>query len=66
MGVIADGHRRVATLFVRDGRDERGAALVEYALLLVLIAVFCLLAVSFLGTTAANRLSQVGNSVAAA
>ncbi len=66
MKVIATVQRRMATLMMRPGRDEQGAALVEYALLLVLIAVFCLLAVTFLGTTAANRLSQVGNSVAAA
>ena len=33
----------------RWGRDERGASLVEYALLVALIAVVCIVAVQFLG-----------------
>ncbi len=66
MGVTAYAHRRMASMLMVQARcDEQGAALVEYALLLVLIAVFCLLAVTFLGGAAASRLSQVGNSVAA-
>ena len=47
----------------RFGHTERGAAIVEYALLVALIAVFCVLALTFLGGKAANRFSQVGNSL---
>jgi len=66
MGLIASMHLRVLRLKSASPADEQGAALVEYALLLVLIAVFCLLAVTFLGTQAANKFSKVGESVAAA
>ena len=46
-------------------KSERGAALVEYALLLALIAVVCLVALKTLGTQASTKLSQVGSSIAA-
>ena len=45
------------------GRTERGAALVEYALLLALIAVFCIITLTFLGGKAADKFSAVGNSL---
>ncbi len=45
-------------------RSERGAALVEYALLLALIAVVCIVALDFLGDEAAEKFSDVGNSIA--
>ena len=48
------------------GRSERGAALVEYALLLALIAVVCIVALTTLGGQAKNKFSSVGNSIAAA
>ena len=47
----------------RFGRDERGASLVEYALLVALIAVVCLVAIAFLGRSASQRFSTVGSSV---
>ncbi len=47
----------------RFGTTERGAALVEYALLLALIAVACIVALTFLGGQAANKFSKVGNSI---
>ena len=47
----------------RFGKTERGAALVEYALLLALIAVFCIIALTFLGNKSANKFSAVGNSL---
>ncbi len=50
----------------RFGRSEKGAALVEYALLLALIAVVCIVALQFLGGKAADKFSTVGNSIAAA
>jgi len=45
------------------GRSERGAALVEYALLLALIAVACIVALTFLGGQASSKLNNVGNSI---
>ncbi len=44
-------------------RDERGASLVEYALLLVLIAVVAIAALTFLGGTVANTFNNVGNAI---
>lgn len=46
-----------------QAKTERGASLVEYALLVALIAVVCIAAVSFIGTSASNKFSQVGNSL---
>ena len=43
--------------------DERGASLVEYALLVALIAVVCLAAVTALGTTASEKFSEVSSSL---
>ena len=45
------------------GRDERGASLVEYALLVALIAVICIVAIAFLGQSASSKFSTVGSSV---
>jgi pilus assembly protein Flp/PilA len=45
------------------GRDERGASLVEYALLVALIAVVCIVAITFLGKSASSKFSAVGSSV---
>lgn len=44
-------------------RDEVGASLVEYALLLALIAVVALVALHFLGGSVSNTLSSVGQSI---
>jgi len=44
-------------------RDERGASLVEYALLVALIAVVCIVAVSLLGSNASNKFSSVGSAL---
>ena len=44
-------------------RNEVGASLVEYALLLALIAVVALVALHFLGGSVANTLNNVGNSI---
>jgi len=48
----------------RYSHDERGASLVEYALLVALIAVVCLVAIAFLGQAASTRFSTVGSSIA--
>ena len=43
--------------------DEDGQGLVEYALILVLIAVVAILALAFLGSNLSTILSTVGNSI---
>jgi pilus assembly protein Flp/PilA len=44
-------------------RDERGASLVEYALLVALIAIVCLGAVAFLGTQASTNITESSSSL---
>jgi pilus assembly protein Flp/PilA len=43
--------------------EERGASLVEYALLVALIAVVCIAAITLLGNNASTKFSQVGGSI---
>jgi pilus assembly protein Flp/PilA len=43
--------------------DERGATAVEYALMVALIAVVIILAVTFIGTSASTKFSEVGTAV---
>ena len=56
-------HAVAPWLRARFATTDRGAALVEYALLLALIALFCVVALTFLGGKSAGRFSQVGNSI---
>ena len=49
---------------IRAARSERGASLVEYALLVGLIALVCFVAVSFIGTNTQTPLNTVGSSLA--
>ena len=44
-------------------KDDAGASLVEYALLVALIAVVCIVAIQFLGKNASDKLSNVGSAV---
>lgn len=46
--------------------DERGAGMVEYALLVVLIALIAFLAIRFAGTQVSQVFSNIGNSLTAA
>ncbi len=46
-----------------QAKTERGASLVEYALLVALIAVVCIAAVSFIGANAKDKFSEVGTSI---
>ncbi|MBV8692873.1 MAG: Flp family type IVb pilin [Actinobacteria bacterium] len=48
---------------LRARRGEEGASLVEYALLVALIAVVCLVAVTLLGANASSKFSSVGSSL---
>jgi pilus assembly protein Flp/PilA len=50
-------------LRARFGRTERGASLVEYVLLVSLIAVVCIAAITFLGKNASTKFSSVGSSL---
>ena len=50
-------------LRAKFGNSERGASLVEYALLVALIAVICIVAIAFLGRSASSKFSTVGSSV---
>ncbi|HEY2813094.1 MAG TPA: Flp family type IVb pilin [Acidimicrobiales bacterium] len=43
--------------------DERGASLVEYALLVALIAVVCIAAITLLGKNASSKFNSVGSSI---
>ena len=47
----------------RAALADRGASLVEYALLIALIAVVCIGAVTFIGTTASSKYSVYDNCV---
>jgi Flp pilus assembly pilin Flp len=44
-------------------RSERGASLVEYALLIALIAVVCVGAIAFFGSRTSQKFSSVGSRV---
>jgi Flp pilus assembly pilin Flp len=44
-------------------RDEEGASLVEYVLLVVLIGVAAITGMTFLGKTANNRLNNISDVV---
>jgi pilus assembly protein Flp/PilA len=64
IGLISYWQRQcVPYVRARWGRDERGASLVEYALLLALIAVVCIAAVTFLGGNAKSKFSSVGSEL---
>jgi pilus assembly protein Flp/PilA len=65
--ILVNGHRwLVLWLGSRLGtgrRAERGASLVEYALLVALIAVVCIVAVQFVGGAASTKFSSVGSNI---
>ena len=46
-----------------DAKSELGASLVEYALLVALIAVVCIVGITFLGNQANDKFSNVGSSL---
>ena len=49
-----------------SNRDERGASLVEYALLVGLIALVCIAALAFFGNSMGSKYNTIGSSVAKA
>ncbi len=55
---------RIAARFrLEDGGNERGANLVEYALLVAMIAVVCIGAVAIIGDQTRDPISVVGTSL---
>lgn len=50
-------------LFRRFRRDEKGAALVEYGMLVGLIAVICVVAVTTLGTEVSDAFSVIADAL---
>ena len=50
-------------LQARFNTDERGAALVEYALLVALIAVVAIAALTLLGGDVSEKFTEVGSSI---
>ncbi|MEY2568307.1 MAG: pilus assembly protein Flp/PilA [Actinomycetota bacterium] len=65
MDLVAYWQRHcVPFLRARFGRSERGASLVEYALLVALIAVVCIAAITILGNRTSDKFSQVGSKLA--
>jgi Flp pilus assembly pilin Flp len=55
--------RTMVVGWARERFDERGASLVEYALLLALIAIVAIGALIFLGHSVSNSLNNAGNAV---
>ena len=51
---------------ILKSEEEKGASMLEYALLAALIAVVCIAAISFLGRQACQAFSSVGSSISAA
>ena len=58
-------HLRLLQLIDHFRRDERGAALVEYGMLVGLIAVICVAAVTLLGTEISTAFSTVASALTA-
>ena len=46
-----------------NAKSELGASLVEYALLVALIAVFCILGITFLGGSINDKFDEVGSEL---
>lgn len=53
-------------LHSRARTSERGSSIVEYALLVLLIAIACLVAVTFLGDTTSSTYDAVADSILSA
>jgi pilus assembly protein Flp/PilA len=63
---VVDHFRTIVAPWIRarlNVKSELGASLVEYALLVALIAVVAIVAVRFLGTSASDKFSTVGSAV---
>lgn len=63
MNPIVRSRQAALYLTARLRLNERGSSLVEYALLLTLIAMVCLLAVTYLGNSTSGRFSNVASQI---
>ena len=69
--VVTRACRRVLVLTVMSElaarwesfKDERGASMVEYALLVVLIAIIAILAITFAGNQVSDTFSEIGSAL---
>jgi pilus assembly protein Flp/PilA len=52
-----------ATWIRAHAKDDRGASLVEYALLVALIAIVCIAAITLLGNNASEKFDVTANSI---
>lgn len=53
----------LATWIRAHAKDDRGASLVEYALLVALIAIVCLAAITLLGDNSSSTLDNTAQSL---
>lgn len=53
----------IASWLRAQAKTDRGASLVEYALLVALIAVVCIAAVTLLGGAASSKFSSVSSAI---
>ena len=60
---MTTGYQFLSAWIMAHVKSERGASLVEYALLVALIAVVCIAAVTALGKSASSKFEVVGNSL---
>ena len=64
---MAAGYQRFAVRLAmwigERGRVERGASLVEYALLVALVAATCIASIDYMGGVAADKFARVGSSI---
>jgi pilus assembly protein Flp/PilA len=58
------GSQFIWAWFISRRTCERGASLVEYALLVALVALVCIAALVFLGTEVSSKYSHIGSGVA--
>jgi len=55
--------KRLATLTRNFVKDEEGAALIEYGLLALLIAVLCIVAIRTIGSKVSNGFNTVNSNL---
>jgi Flp pilus assembly pilin Flp len=65
MDLIEAGRQLAQYVQARTRALEGGSSIIEYALLVMLIAVVCILAITFLGHATSGRISSVASQVAA-
>lgn len=56
-------YARLLALLPQLPEEEEGQGLAEYALILVLIALVCFVALQFIGTSISTALSTIGSEV---